>query len=393
MTLRLGLCGPLWTKALLPFLAADEEDVPSGLGGQPVAALAQGFLERGVELVVVTLDPDVTDEVIVEGPGLRLCVGPYRPRHRARDAFRVERQYIASAIRREQPDVVHAHWTYEFALGALASGRPTLTTIHDWSPAILRYHPDPYRAVRLLMQLETLRRGTHFTAVSPYIAQRVRRWTGQRPTVVPNALPEILFDDTPRVLDAEQPVLVAANAGFDRLKNVRTLVSAFAAVRTQLPGATLVLLGNDYGKGGRAHRWALAREMAAGVTFQGPVAPHLVAEAFRGAHLLVHPSLEESFGLVLLEAMAQGLPVLAGARSGAVPWVLDDGQAGVLADVQSSDQLAAAIIAVLGDTVRWSELSNKGYEHAWASFRREVVLDRLWDLYRGVLEESLWARC
>jgi len=63
--------------------------------------------------------------------------------------------------------------------------------------------------------------------------------------------------------------------------------------------------------------------------------------------LVLHTSLEESFGMVPAEAMACGVPVVAGQRSGAVPWVVGEG--GLLVDVTDTDAIATAVNRLLTD--------------------------------------------
>jgi hypothetical protein len=74
---------------------------------------------------------------------------------RAWDLFAQERAGLERAMREDPCDVVHAHWTYEFALAALASGQPTLVTARDWAPTILlmqrRLRLLPYRLACLLL--------------------------------------------------------------------------------------------------------------------------------------------------------------------------------------------------------------------------------------------------
>jgi glycosyltransferase involved in cell wall biosynthesis len=384
----IALVGPVRVHDLRPWLdVAPEAALPVGRGGTAVTQLAVGLLQRGFELLIVSLDNSVAEGLVLSGPRLRLLLGPYRGHGagRAHDAFRAERAFIRDALRREQPDLAHAHWTYEYALGSLASGVPTLVTVRDWAPTMLRLSPDPYRAVRLLMHFATLARGRHFTVTSPYMQRKVRRWTRHRVPVIPNALEDEIFAAGPRPVRSDAaPVVLALNHGFGRRKNVATLLEAFARVREQVRSARLRLVGDGYASYGPARRWALARGLEAGVEFVGPVRHAEVAGLLQDSDLFVHPSLEESFGLVLVEAMAQGVPVVGGARSGAVPWVLDGGRAGVLVDVQSPRALADGMLDLLMNRDRRERLAGAGYQRAWESFRVSAVVDRYLTLYAAL---------
>jgi glycosyltransferase involved in cell wall biosynthesis len=379
------LTGPAPVRELADLLGRAPETLPAGLPGTPVVGLAKELVRRGLDVTVVTCAEGVDEEVVADGR-LRVRVGPYRARHRARDAFRVERDHVVRAIADEAPDVVHAHWTYEFALGALDSGAPALVTVRDWAPAILRYQPDPYRLVRLGMQLAVLRRAEALSVTSPYLRRRVGPVARVRPVLVPNAIEDGVLDPSPslprRSLAAPgaAPRLVAVNNGWSRRKNVGVLLDAFALIRTVRPAAELELIGAGYGPGEAAERWAGARGVAAGVRFTGSVPAAHVRDAVRRADVFVHPSREESFGLVLVEAMAQGIPAVGGSRSGAVPWVLDGGRAGVLADIASPTRLAEAVLTILADDERRAHLARSGWEHA-QRFTLSAVAERYLERY------------
>jgi L-malate glycosyltransferase len=383
----IGIAGPIAPAALAAHLDVPASRLPVGLGGVPVTSLATELLDRGHRVVVVTCSPDVTEDVVATGPRLELHVGPHRPRGRARDAFATERAAVRRALRRTRPDVVHAHWSYEYGLGALASEVPTLLTLHDWAPTILRYHRDAYRVVRLGMHAVALARARHLTAVSPYIGSAAARW--RRPaSVVPNGLPDRWFDATPRRLAVTSPTVVSVNSGFGERKNTTTLLRAFALLRRTQPTARLELIGDGHQAGGAAQRWAETRGLTDAVSFLGPLPYPRTMERVAAADVLVHPSLEESFGMTLIEAMAQGTPVVGGAASGAVPWVLDGGAAGALTDVTSADAIAATVRDVLADADGWQERSRRGFAHASANYRLSHVADRYLAHYDQVLRDA-----
>jgi glycosyltransferase involved in cell wall biosynthesis len=386
--MRIALAGPAQLAPLHSWL-----DLPPAHGRLPrggtntsVTLLARGLLDRGHDVVLVTLDRSILGEVVLDGSALRVRIGPYRSRRRARDAFRAERVYLAGALRREAPDLVHAHWTYEYALGALCTGLPTLVSVRDWAPIGLRLHPQPYRVMKVLMHARTLTRGEHFTVTSPIMQQRVGRWLRREVPIIPNAVSDEMFDATERRLDTAAPTILAVNNGAGPRKNIAVLLQAFRLVRDWNPACHLRLVGEGYGPGGPAHRWAVTRDLSSGVEFDGSVPHERVPALMRQADLFVHPSLEESFGIVLIEAMGQGLPVIAGARSGAIPWVLDGGRAGVLTDVTSPRLLADAIVSVLSDGEAWVQYSRKGFAHAWQHFRLSSVVDDYLQMYDRVLE-------
>ena len=388
--MRLALVGPIRVASLLPWIDGGDDPSPTwpkGRGGTAVTQLAMSLLHQGHELLIVSLDDQVASEAVLQGPSLRIRLGPFRTRRRGRDAFRTERAYIRDALRREAPDVVHAHWTYEYAMGALASGLPTLVTVRDWAPTVARLNPDVYRLLRLAMSISVIARAEQFTVTSPYMQARLRRWTRKPIVVVPNALDDEAFLDEPvraGRLGGEDPVIGAVNITFGRRKNVTTLLEAFAAIRDTLPGARLRLAGEAYGLDGPAHRWATARGLETGVEFVGPLPHEQVMPFMREAHLFVHPALEESFGLVLVEAMSQGVPVVAGKDSGAVPWVLDGGRAGMLTDVRSPARLAADVCRLLDDPERMTVLAKAGYHHAREHFRHSATLEQYLHIYQAV---------
>jgi glycosyltransferase involved in cell wall biosynthesis len=157
------------------------------------------------------------------------------------------------------------------------------------------------------------------------------------------------------------------------LKNVASLVAAFNRLRQTHAGISLELVGRGLGPAD-----PLARslgEHARGIAFHGVVGRQRLATVLRRATVFVHPSLEESFGMVLLEAMVAGLPIVAGARSGAVPWTLGHGKAGVLVDVTRPGAIADAVAGLLADPDAAQELVTRGYARLERCFSPAAVAD------------------
>jgi glycosyltransferase involved in cell wall biosynthesis len=154
-------------------------------------------------------------------------------------------------------------------------------------------------------------------------------------------------------------------------KNLAALVSAYS--RLWQDGSRehrLVLAGLDAGQGG--HLTQLAGPAPLELT--GYVSDQRLDSLLRGADLVVHPSLYEGFGLVVLEAMARGAPVLA-AGAGALPQT--GGAAAAYFDPGDPDSLLAQLRSLLGDAAVRARMSQAGLAWAerfsWAAAARQTA--------------------
>jgi glycosyltransferase involved in cell wall biosynthesis len=388
--MRVAIAAPVDLLYLSRMLAPSlEATVPKGLGGSVTTSLAVELSRNGHEVTLVTLSPDVTAPVQWSIGAVNVLVGPYRERHRARDVFRHERNTVRDLLDSVDTDVVHAHWTYEFGLGALASRHPSLISVHDWAPAILRRLPDPYRLVRLLMQARCLVKARDLAAVSPYIGERLGRIGRRSVHLLPNGLPSEFFTKQTPLREAPVRRILSVNSDFSPIKNAGMLIRAFRAVRRQLGDVELVLVGQDFQEGGPAEAWAHSRGLASGTVFAGPLPIEDVLTAMDRADIFVAPTLEESFGMTVLESMARGLPIVAGRSSGAVPWLLDFGAAGELVDVRRSDEIASAIVRLARTPERrlllGGEALRRARRFAWSSLthRYEAQYRRIASVHGG----------
>lgn len=385
--MRIGLAGPITTSSFSQFLRKkDLDSAPKGHGGTPVNQLAIGLLERGFHVTLFSLDESVSDRQVLEGHQLKIIFGPYRHAKRARDFYRKEHSFIGEAINAERIDLINAHWTYEYAVGALSSGKPNLITVHDWAPAILRNNPHPGVLMRSLMSAYVFVRGKYFTANSPYIANKIQRIPGKFSTMIPNAIADELFRAVERSPSSMPLNIISINNGFSFLKNVQKLLKAFPLMLHSEPNLRLQLVGSGFEPGGVAERWAKSHDLTQNVDFLGPQPYETIYQLLSEAALLIHPSREESFGLTLLEAMAQQTPVIGGKHSGAVPWVLEGGKAGILVNIDQPAAIAEAAISILRDHERWRSLSDSGFQYAYDNFRLTKVVDQYLAVYQDVLD-------
>ena len=240
---------------------------------------------------------------------------------------------------RERYDVVHA-LTPTAVLAARLARRPTVYSVLG--------HPDPSALPNSRVQRATLRaavaRATVVTALSASAAAAVETTFGRAAAVLP---PGVRMDRfvprlEPRTGD---PRILYSGAVTVPDKGVVHLLRAFERVLVHHPGARLQLSG----PGDAASLFAALETDTAGrigphVDQLGPGDPEDVPERYRAATVSVLPSRAEAFGLVLVEALACGTPVVGGAATGAED-IVDDEAIGRLVRFGDVDQIADGILA------------------------------------------------
>ncbi len=386
--MKIGISGPIDTSSLIEFLDLKNSSYPKGLNTVSVTNLIIGFIKAGHHVSVYTLDPDIQNDEILEGQYLKIYFGKYRQRARDRALtfFGEESSYIKKFISEDKPDIVNAHWTYEFALGALRSGVQTIITVRDWAPAILKIMPDPYRFLRLILNYYVVIKGNNFIPISPYIKTKIDRVKNANYKIIPNGFNDNIFSNESKNLNLDEPKIISINDGFGRIKNVECLLIAFNKLLKRIPSANLYLIGDEFDSNGIAQQWAKEKGLIDKVFFLGSLSNKETLLKLQEMDLLIHPSIEESFGNTLVEAMAKKVPVIAGKTSGAVPYVLDYGRAGILTDVASPDSIEEEAFSILTDKGKWDDYSIKGYNHAFNNFRMSIVVQRHLDIFSELLK-------
>ncbi len=154
-------------------------------------------------------------------------------------------------------------------------------------------------------------------------------------------------------------------------KGLIALVDGFADLARHDASAYLVLVGADGGEQARVEQRVRDLGLAGRVRLTGFVQDEgLLAAGFREARLFALPSQYEAFGLVLLEALAQGTPVIA-SRVGGIPEVIEDGRSGRLIPPEDAVALAGAFRDLWEDDA---------VRQRWGAYGRDVVVPRYqWD--------------
>lgn len=389
--MHIGVAGPIRIQDLKAIIKSDTDCFPNGLGGVPVNHLIISLINRGFKVSVFSLSPDVEYNMPFEyhQDSFSIYIGNYRrsAKSRALDFFAKERQQLIRMIKSASPDLVHAHWQYEFAWASLSSGYRTLVTCHDAPLRILYTTKSIYRLIRLMMACHVLWRAKYLTAVSAYTARQNMLLGASSVAVIPNFEPEFVFryQDTRTFQPKKQLSICMVNAGFDGLKNVAKGVEAFVALRHFHPQVSLYLYGDGHGPGEEAEIWCEQRGYRDGIHYCGKKSFDKLMQCMSKHDILLHTSLEESCPMVIVEAMAIGLVCVAGKYSGGVPEVISD--AGVLVDVTSCAEVLNGLLQAC-DHEKQMVLARRAKRRALSTYSESVVVEMYLNAYKTIIYES-----
>jgi phosphatidylinositol alpha-mannosyltransferase len=271
-----------------------------------------------------------------QGRDYRFHVPSFRPLERA-GVGRIETFGVRALapLLLHRYDVVHA-FTPTAALASIAAGQPTIYTVIG--------HPTAATLPRHRLQRSALARAvglsTEVAVLSRSAARALEEALGRRAIILPPGVPASRFE--PRLEPRTEPpkILFSGDLG-NPDKGLAVLVAAFERVLHKHPDARLLLSGP--GTTNRVEQDAAAswERIRPAVDVLGTGAVEDVPERYRSAHVTVLPSRDEAFGIVLVESLASGTPVVGGEPGGAEDIIEPD--VGRLVRHGDADGLAVAI--------------------------------------------------
>lgn len=172
---------------------------------------------------------------------------------------------------------------------------------------------------------------------------------------------------------------------FARSKGIEYLIESFKSVVKKIPNAKLMLVGSGTRETEESIK-SLVHDLglSSSIILAGKINDEDLPTVYASSDVLVLPSLVEGFGLVLLEAMAVGKPVVS-TLVGPIPELISDGEQGLLVPRGDSNALASAILTVLEDRSLAKKMGEKGRQRVLESFTFEKLASQMTTLYESQL--------
>jgi len=287
-------------------------------------------------------------------------------------------------LRRLKPDIVHGQNIMMGEGGFLAKKllkKPYV--VYGRGGDIYR----PWLFKKLISKL-VLRNADAVIALTRGMKTEMQKICSRDIFVVPNGIDLERFDNLPRdemrgKLQAKADDRLIIFVGrFRPEKGVTYLIEAMAIVSQRDQSARLLLVGEGPEEDDLRQ---LVEQLNLGdvVNFVGQVSHERVPEYMAASDIFVLPSLSESFGIVNLEAMAAGLPVVA-SKVGGVPEIIQEGENGFLVEPGNPQQIAERVLLLLRNVKLRERISRNNTEKA-RGYTWERVVDRLEEIYQNHL--------
>lgn len=279
---------------------------------------------------------------------------------------------------RGTPDIVHAHFLGVAAIAAPICREKNLPLVITEHTSALNA-PDPGAALVKTMR-KTYPLADALLAVSSLLAGSILRCTGERATVVPNIIDTQSFGAVKESNVPGKPFRFAASGFLLHRKGYDLLLRAAGELCRRGYDLTLTVFG-DGPERETLEKLAETEGIRGRVDFRGQCTRKELGDAYAQMDAFVLASRRETFGVVYIEAMAVGLPVIATRCGGPEDFVTEEN--GILIPVDDEDALTGAMEHMM--------LRREDYDSAAISadirrkFAPETIAARLTELYEGVL--------
>ena len=290
------------------------------------------------------------------------------------------------------PDVLHIHdWlTVPAGVGAKHLLRtPLVMTFHSTEASRSSNSPSAESAMVEGLEWWGSFEAARVIAVSGWMRSEILsrlKTPGDKVEQIPNAVEPLKFAGPVDAKTArarwnvgEGQRMITAVGRLTKQKGFDDLIRAYPAIRSAVPGARLVIVGDGHM---RAELESIAERehVRDGTTFAGFVSDNELVTALRSSDVVVVPSHFEPFGIIALEAMASGVPLVV-SRVGGLAEIVEDSVDGIEVEPNSPSAIAAATVRVLSDSELAARLSTRGLEKA-KSYSWENVAKRTLDVYQ-----------
>jgi len=390
--IKLAFLSPFTTSILNDYIPEIKgKNLPQGMGGSAVFDLVKGLIETNLDVHIITLQSGITNTIELHYRNIHYYMVPRRSKGLLRDLYRRERKYIVDLLKDIEPDVVHANWTYEYALAALNYNKDiTLITAHDIPLKVLKYS-SYYYLILFLLSYYIYLNSKWIVFVSKSILKYAKPFLRNSTSfeIIPNIFQ---VDDNLLNLNLNSnlslPKKYFVSIGlWNKLKNIKYSIKAFNEFVCTNPDYYYVLIGPGLNKNGDCENFLKKYKLSKNIILLGKLDRLETLKILKKAKALIHPSYTEACPMVVGEAMKLGTPVIVGKNSDGATELVESGKFGHLVDLCDYHDLIEKLNLIINrsDTnIIKIEEAKKYIEHFC---NKEIIVDSYLKIYKRVIDE------
>jgi glycosyltransferase involved in cell wall biosynthesis len=292
---------------------------------------------------------------------------------------------VRQKLRELQPDIVHGQGTErDCSISAIYSGFRNVLTIHGNMRLIARLNrvrPFSYHWLQARLESFTIPRSGGVICITRYTQEAVRN-LAQRTWILPNAVEGSFFDVKPD--RAPIPTILCVGVVSPR-KNQNEFIKALDAL-AEHRSFRLRFLGDAPNDAYTTEFLELVSRRS-WCEHQGFTGREALKREMAAASMVALPSLEDNCPMVVLEAAAAGVPIMA-AEVGGVPELIEDGVTGLFCDPMSPDSMRTQVQRLLDHAGFGKQMALRARSEAERRFHPRVIATRHREIYQEVLKAS-----
>ena len=300
---------------------------------------------------------------------------------------------MADVIKDEKLDILHVHYAIPHAVCAVLARDMCeekigiVTTLHGTDISVLGQDSTMAQAIKYGIEKSDI-----VTAVSDSLKEQTYDLVGVTKEIetVYNFVDDNVFKPIDAsnlraeygIKDYERVIIHVSN--FRKIKNLPDVIQTFLKIREQMPSKLLLV-----GDGPEKHRimdMVKYSPYKDDILFLGK--QENVAELYGISDLKLLLSEKESFGLVLLEAMACGVPGI-GSRTGGIPEIIEHGKNGYVVELGDYEQAANYAVSLLSDEEKLIEFRQRALETVRTKFLTEPIIEQYEELYQRLVAQRV----
>lgn len=297
---------------------------------------------------------------------------------------------LCAAVRKKNPDLVHAHIAGHYSRAAIQSGLPVVLTLHGirfleadlrtgWVDRVYRRH------VVRKEERRAIGAATHIVSINPFIDETFAEILPAHVTPIENPVAAPFFD----IVDPDESLTLLYAGRITPRKDLHTLLRGFAALRARYPSAELRIAGapdnpDPVGYMDSVNALVRAQNLESSVHFLGNLSEERLLQEYARAPIFCLAAVLETAPMSIGEAMAAGRIVVT-TDAGGCRHMVEHGVSGMVVPIGNAEAFGDALLELAGNPELRLRISQAARRSARERFSAKLIAERTLKLYRETL--------